>query len=687
MSKIEILAPCGNKECLNAAIFCGADAVYLGAKKFSARDSANNFDFDELRETVNFCRIRGVKVYVTVNTLIKDSEIEELKDLLKFLCELAVDAVIVQDLGVMFLAKELCPNLEIHASTQMSLASNSAVKFAYEQSVKRVVLARELSLKEIREIDSTKVETEVFVHGALCMSVSGRCYFSAMLGSRSANRGRCAQVCRLPFKANGGTGNDLSLKDLSITKHINDLANIGVCSAKIEGRMKRPEYVAAAVTAAVQTRDNGECEPWINEALNAVFSRSGFTDGYYKGKKGKDMFGIRTKEDVKKADSSLYGKIHELYKNERQVIALSGEIEVKMGEPVMLSLWDNFGNKAELSSDLLVSEAINRMLTDIILKDKIGKMGGTPYYLTNLKVKLENNCSFPLSALNELKRKAIEIISEKRSIKPAIPFKDKRFHSTVIKMVKTMKLRAQFRSIEQIPDDVSMLQMIYLPLECDFNKVKKVRAAAVMPEIVFGSEEKVKKRVKKLIDSGVGDFICPNPYALRIVKELGGKIHAAYSVNVTNSFALANLEGYEVMSTEASIELTVKEINQLNTDMPLGVSVYGRQTLMLTRNCPIKNGYTNCNNCNGSGVLVDRMGEKFPVMCSSFSGISKYSEVLNSTVLSLSDKLKDFTNADFGILRFTVENKVEIQKILNEFVEGKKPEYKHTKGLYYRGII
>ena len=284
MKKIEILAPAGSFDSVIAAVRSGADAVYLGEKSFSARSSAKNFDDEELKKATAYCHIHGVKVYVTINTIVFDDELEKLKKAIISAAEADVDALIVQNMGVARLAHELVPELALHASTQMSIHTASGVKALYEMGFKRVVLAREMSKKEIEKCCEIPVELEVFVHGALCMCVSGQCYLSAMIGSRSGNRGACAQPCRLPFSVNNQKGGHaLSLKDNSIVNYLGELQNMGVASAKIEGRMKRPEYVSAAVSAVNKAID-GEYSSSDEFMLRSVFSRSGFTNGYLNSK-------------------------------------------------------------------------------------------------------------------------------------------------------------------------------------------------------------------------------------------------------------------------------------------------------------------------------------------------------------------------------------------------------------------
>ena len=330
--KIEILAPSGGFDSVVAAVRSGADAVYVGEKAFSARASAHNFDSEGLKQAAAYCHIHGVKIYVTVNTIIFDDEFERLKKALIDAAKADVDALIVQNMGVARLARELVPDMPLHASTQMSVHTPSGAKALYEMGFKRVVLSREMSKQEIAQCAKLPIETEVFVHGALCMCVSGQCYFSAMLGSRSGNRGYCAQTCRLPFTVSGKRNSHaLSLKDNSLISHLDELESIGVTSAKIEGRMKRPEYVAAAVRACREQRDLGFVTDETMNMLRGVFSRTGFTDGYFTGKRGISMFGTRTKDDVLSADKNLLSKIRQSIKDEVQNVEVSGKFTAHIG--------------------------------------------------------------------------------------------------------------------------------------------------------------------------------------------------------------------------------------------------------------------------------------------------------------------------------------------------------------------
>ena len=332
-SYFEILAPAGGPEALKAAVYAGADAVYLGGPAFGARANAQNFSREELAQAVEFCHARGVRVHVTVNILLKEKELPQALEFAEYLCSLPVDAVLVQDVGLFSLLRQRAPQLPLHASTQMSLHTPAGAKLLWELGAQRVVLSREMSLGEIREVGKAcPVELESFVHGALCMSVSGQCQLSAMLGGRSGNRGLCAQPCRLPFAAPGGTGHDLSLKDLSFVREVGQLREAGVCSAKIEGRMKRPEYVAAAVSACRRAADGEEVPEKLLEELEAVFSRSGFTQGYLTGKRGSAMFGVRRKEDVTQATEKVFASLRGLYRGENQRVPVSLTLEAGEGQ-------------------------------------------------------------------------------------------------------------------------------------------------------------------------------------------------------------------------------------------------------------------------------------------------------------------------------------------------------------------
>lgn len=401
---IEILAPAGSMEALTAAVRCGANAVYLGTKELNARRTADNFDSAQLQQAVNYCHSHNVRVYLTANILVSDSEMRTACQTIKEALDCPVDGFIVQDLGLAKVIRENFPAAKLHASTQCSVNTPEGVKALEKLGFSRVVIPREMSIDEIREIrKSTNAELELFVHGALCMCVSGQCYLSAMIGGRSGNRGLCAQPCRLAFSADNSGSFDLSLKDLSLISRIKEIENAGIISLKIEGRMKRPEYVAAAVTACKKAID-GRFDANDEKILKSVFSRSGFTDGYFTGKR-LDMFGTRQKEDVVSAKEVLKDLSH-LYDNENPLIPVDFQLVFKANQPILLTA-ETDNAKAELSSDV-PEAALNRPLSEEDLKQRISKLGGTQYYMRSFEADMEDGLIVRAGTLNKLRRDIVE---------------------------------------------------------------------------------------------------------------------------------------------------------------------------------------------------------------------------------------------------------------------------------------
>lgn len=688
-NKIEILAPAGNPDALKAAVFSGCDAVYLGGSMFSARANAGNFDNDELTEAVKFCHIRGVKVYVTVNTIAKEDEIPYIMEFISFLCKIGVDAVLVQDLGLFRLIRESCPELPVHASTQMSIFDKAGTELVKQMGAERVVLSREMSLTEIKDVsDNVDVELEVFVHGALCMSVSGQCYFSAMLGSRSGNRGRCAQPCRLPFSSDDGKKNVLSLKDLSFIDRLSELQDAGVCSAKIEGRMKRPEYVAAAVSAGRSAADGKKPDSELMKNLEAVFSRSGFTDAYLTAKRGPDMFGIRTKEDVTAGNNAVFNKLHELYKGEANRVPVDMSFSVSDGENAKLTITDDDGSSVSVTSEVIGEKAMNRPLDEERTLKQLEKLGSTAYHLRNSEINLDGVCTIPMSAINELRRNAVEKLDELRGCLKQYSFTEPCLCSETSEH-EIKELRGVFSSYSQLSEAVTSLDIIYLPLtesieHFEHAKQYGVKVGANMPRSYFGADTEVAEKVNELVKAGFTDFLCGNIGAVAIVKNAGGTVHGAFSLNIVNSEAIKAVEDLGLEDAELSFELTLDEIAELKGNLPRGIMVYGRQALMLNRACPI--GHGKCVGCKKVQSITDRKGYKFPVMCMKGKTFRSV-EVLNSLPLNLSDKQKEIRNVDFLTLRFTDETKEETANVIDSFVKHQKIHGEFTKGLYYRGIL
>lgn len=403
---LEILAPCGSPESLEAALNAGADAVYLGLSSFSARRNAVNFTFDELKAGVKKAHRYGARVYAALNTLVFDDEIKELENAVCRIAQAEADGVIVQDFGVAEVVKRTAPRLRLHASTQMTLTSAGGAEFAAKNGFKRIVLPRELSFDEIKYIaSSADIETEVFVHGALCVSLSGQCLLSAVIGGRSGNRGLCAQPCRLNYTC-GGRENVLSLKDLSLVDELKRLEEAGVTSAKIEGRMKRPEYVAAAVG---QCRAALRGEKTDTELLRSVFSRSGFTKGYFDGSFS-DMSGVRQREDSEGTAEALK-LIRARYKEPCKRYKVDFNAEVKKDKPIACTA--SCGDITVRALGATPQTAISKSLEEKELSARLGKLGGTVFEAGRVSCDIDKGLSVSAAAVNELRRTVVELLGDR----------------------------------------------------------------------------------------------------------------------------------------------------------------------------------------------------------------------------------------------------------------------------------
>ena len=680
--KGEILSPVGSWEMLEAAVKSGADAVYLGAKDFSARRNAQNFTVDELKKAVEYCHIRGVKVYLTLNILIKDNELKAAFELAKSAYNIGIDGIIVQDLGFSQILHKHLPNLPLHASTQMSVHSVSALPILKKLGFTQVVVAREMSFESLREFckeaEKYDITVEAFVHGALCMSVSGQCLMSAFLGTRSGNRGLCAGPCRLPFKVLGGTGYDLSLKDLSLLEYISELYQIGVRSFKIEGRMKRPEYVAAATYACRQALDSGKVEAELSKTLQNVFSRSGFTSGYYHNKLGKEMFGIRTKEDVVSADKA-FPILHELYRKERQSVKIEVELKIEENMPISLTLFD--GENKACAFGNIPQTAQNRAITADDAIKSISKFGSTAYIESSIEAKVDDGLFVPKSELNELRRSACEMLDKKRSeVKHQKSNAAFEFSKDIKVKNITPKMYIRLENKEQIPSDLSGVSAVIVPLEKDFELIENVKNIVEIPRGI-ASEKAIKKRLEEYREKGFKTALCGNIAAVEIALNMGFEVMADTGLNIFNSYSIKSVKELGVSSAVVSSELLIENINSLACDIPKGLISYGKIPLMLFKNCPIKNGI-NCEECNGRNTITDRKGIEFPIRCR-----MGYSELLNSVPLMLSDKQTLLSSVDFQILYFTNESTDEICKIISDYKTGKCCSDKYTRGLYFREIM
>lgn len=663
-NKPEILAPAGSMESLIAAVRCGANAVYLGTKGINARRGATNFTFEELKQAVEYCHARDVKIYLALNILISDSERELAYKTVEAGLSLGVDAFIIQDLGLAKIIHSHFPTARMHASTQCSVNSPEGFKALEKMGFVRAVLPREMSLDEIKEIrQATDMELEMFVHGALCMCVSGQCYLSAMLGGRSGNRGLCAQPCRLGFSADASRSCDLSLKDLSLIGNINEIAQAGVVSLKIEGRMKRPEYVAAAVTSCKKAID-GEYSASDENTLKSVFSRTGFTDGYFTGER-KDMFGTRQKEDVVAAKDVLKELSH-LYDNENPLVPIDIEFICKANRKAELTA--RALGKTVTVTGTVPEKAINKPMTEESVKTRLAKFGNTQFYLNNITIDLDDGLILPASVINSMRREAVEML-DKVEIQPftQMPYKAEKYKEKDC----TPYYTARFLNPDSIPDK-HPFKRIFIPIWSSDEDFVDNRAGVEIPRGLFGMEEKLTKRLEHLKKIGVRKALCSNLGAYSLAQKMGFEVYGDFGLNIFNSES-AQLFNSPILSFEATLEQT-NRIGAKDT----GIIGYGYLPLMLTRNCPIKN-HLGCSRCTGK--LTDRKGFEFKVKCSPYPCV----EVLNPVPVYMGDRQKEI-KTDFIHFYFTDESKNQVEQIINLFKTGGQFDGKYTRGLTYRGV-
>lgn len=680
--KPEVLSPAGSAEALEAAVRSGADAVYLGSKQFSARRNAENFDNEELKAAAEYCRIRGVKTYLALNIMIKDDELSDALSLAEYAQDIGIDAVIVQDLGLALAIHKALPDLELHASTQMSVHSPAALSALKDMGFSRVVVSREMSGKFLREFcEKAKklgIETEAFVHGALCMSVSGQCLLSAMLGERSGNRGLCAGPCRLPFKAPGGTGYDLSLKDLSLLEHINELSDMGVASLKIEGRMKRPEYIAAATAACRSAVDTSLVPEELSKTLGGVFSRSGFTSGYFTRKLGKDMFGIRTKDDVT-ASKETFSYLHGLYRAERQNVPISISAQFRQNEPLKLTVCDGV-NTVNVSGDIPAS-AQNKAASIEAVKQSLEKLGGTPYFAKKTEITLDSGLFISNAQLNSLRREAVNSLNLKRAkahereksvYKPC--FADK-------KSVGFPKIIAAFNDVSNIPQVLSGVEALMLPAEKTYEKLPE--GLPLIADIPRWSEDekKLSERLEELKKQGFSAAVCHNLSVVAIAQKAGLEVIAGAGLNICNSHSLGVISSLGAKAAFISAEARLSDIAKMQTDIKKGIFAFGRLPLMTVKNCPLKNGRS-CDKCDKKGSVTDRKDISFPIRCR-----GDHAELLNSADIYLADRLSELSELDFIMLSFYDESPEEVIGIIESYKKGASAPQGCTRGLYYRGVI
>ena len=693
---MELLAPAGSMEALRAAVCNGADAVYLGADTFNARMNARNFSAADLQEAVVYCHVRGVKVHLTLNTLVLDREMPRAAELIRMAASCGVDAFIVQDLGMVSLCRQLAPDVPIHASTQMSIHSLEGVLEAAALGCSRVVLARELPAEEIAHIcKKSPVEIEVFVHGALCMCYSGQCYLSAVIGRRSGNRGQCAQPCRLPYGYGRfeSTRYPLSLKDNCLAGELDELRRMGVASIKIEGRMKRPEYVAIVTRAYRTVLNGGKLMPSDLQELETAFSRQGFTDGYFRGQTGSDMFG-RRQEGEDTAD--LFASARATYEQgEPQRIGVRFYAMIRRGEPAQLAVEDPDGNLCRTRGPV-PEQAVYRSLTPQDLEQQLKKTGGTPYLCTAVRSSLDPDLMLPASAINAMRRDVIAELTAKRG--RAAPARLNAYDEPprYDGIAGEPQLTIAVRTAGQITSRMLSMKptVLYVPLselaehpDLPQRVGVETQLAAILPRVIWSGElAPVARQLRTVYEMGVRQVLAGNLGQLHIARAAGFAVRGDFGLNIVNSRAMRYLREQGLDSQLLSFELTLPQIRDISKAVPAELLIYGRLPLMLMENCVMKNRTGICACQTGTVRLVDRVGEEFPIVKD--PGTCR-NVLLNGKKLYLLDKKDALRGMGLWALRlqFTTENPGEIDKVLMDY-QGRAvfDAGSYTRGLYSRGV-
>lgn len=656
----ELLAPAGSFDALRAAVSAGADAVYLGPDRHNARLSGENFTEDTLLEAVRYCHARHKKVYMTLNTLLSDRELEDMAGYIPFLAKSGIDAVIVQDIGLASLLRAALPDLPLHASTQMTVHNAHGIARAKELGFQRVVLSREAFSREL--IRSSPLEIEVFIHGALCVSYSGQCYFSSMLARRSGNRGTCAQPCRHRYKE----GYELSLHDLCLARHMPEILSLPIASLKIEGRLKSPDYVRGVVSVYRRLIDEERAATAEEmEFLTRLFSRQGFTDGYFAGKKGRAMFGFRTDAD------KLASQAVSVPPTEEQKIPLSMHLSVRSGQPARLQLSDGVYTASAWGD--VPEKAANRPLTQADCIKSLGKTGGTPY-AAEITAEVEDGLFLSAASLNALRRTGLETLAD-----AAVPVR--KIHAADMTVphrpAKRTGTQCIFRTPGQIPDALHA-DFIWLPL-FSMETAMGENVGAILPAILFDNElPPVQERLMQLEAAGLRHVMCHTIGQSLLCRELGLVPHGGTGMHIYNSRTAA-LSGME--SLVASPELLTSQLRQMPKPLPLSVIVYGRHTLMTMENC-LALARNMCHHGKSFYPLTDEKGSVFPVLCA----YPHRNEVLNARPLYMLDKLDALRGAGLHsfILRFSTETRQEAAEIMALYEAGAPAPFPFTRGCFFQ---
>lgn len=695
----ELLAPAGSMEAVRAAVQNGAGAVYLGFGTFNARRGAKNFSPEQIREAIAYCRLRGVKTNITVNTLVSDREIPALLRDVRLLLDAGADALIVQDLGAARCIRETFPDAVLHASTQLTIHSLEGARQAKALGFSRVVLSRELPLEEIRRLtQKSGVETEVFVHGALCMCYSGQCELSAVIGRRSGNRGLCAQPCRLPY--GGKNSYPMSLKDLCLLPRLQALCEAGVASLKIEGRMKRPEYVAIVtrIYAAV-LRENRAPTREEMQTLAKVFSRDGFTQGYLDDRIGPSMFGVRSETSER--------ELKPLYQEATRSYAEGQEAD-------LVPIWLSFAARVQREMQLTVTDgehtvsvtadaaelAQHKETTAADVEKSLKKTGGTMFAVQHMDIQLDGGLRIPARVLNDMRRQALEQLTEHRMHLPPLR-ETERQRADATTRGAFRGYTVQVRQLKQLTDAMAQLpvETFYVPLQELVQQEARTREllargcvlVPVLPRIIWDREQKqVLRQLEQCKQMGCTAALCGNIAQPKLVQACGMTAYGDFGLNAWNSETMETLRQIGVSRQTVSYELRLPQIRDMQKPMETELIVCGRLPLMITENCMMTGKKGGCRR-DGRGVcakgayyLTDRMGAKFPVFREEHCRNTLY----NSQPLYVEPEEYQRTGVTYARLLFSDESPRQAAEIARCVIDGQTPDFgaPMTRGLYRRGV-
>ena len=691
---LELLAPAGSMEALHAAVQNGADAVYLGCGTFNARQNAKNFTPQMLTEAVKYCHVRGVAVHLTLNTLVSDKETPELIEMIRHAAMSDVDVFIVQDLGVVRLCKQIAPHIPVHGSTQMTVHNLPGAQLCAAMGMSRVVLSRELSREEIRYITANSpIETEVFAHGALCMAYSGQCYLSAAIGGRSGNRGRCAQPCRQCY----GYGryqdkHPLSLKDNCLVQYLDELEAMGVASIKLEGRMKRPEYVAAVTGVYRQAIDSRNVTPQMMQLLHTAFNRQGFTDGYYMGRTGAGMFGYR---DEKSDDDKWCRELRQTYEGvENSRVPITFMVTVNPQRATLTAV-DPEGRACAVEGPVPEAARVADLSKEVLIS-RLSKTGGTPYYCTDVQVNLTPGLTLSAAAINGMRRDVLNQLTARRARRDLPRLGRPGRIATLPGNRHHPELTVQVTNREQITGRLLKmpLSVLYVPIHvltedamfCQ-ELAQKVRVCAVLPRIVHDMElPALQQAMNDVRALGVREVLVGNLGLLVPAQECSMGIRGDFSLNFFNSGAMNTARQMELLSATASFEMTLPQIRDVSKAVPTELLCYGRMPLMVTENCLFRGKTGQCICHQGITKLTDKTGAEFPIIR---DGNSCRSVLLNGKKLNWLDRQNDLSRLGLWATRlyFTTENPREVDLVLGAL--DNPPPFDPgacTRGLYLRGV-